>query len=327
MSDTPLQNAVAEAEAELKAAEAGLATATANATRLAGELHVSKLVLRAWDAARRARQALDKYEAPRVLPVALIPLPLTFLGFIFIVEASGLGRLGATGAVLVFAATTAIATFLCVFPNDEVVQRQHQIESLKVQQISASLNSSQQQATILRGAVAVALERLAAARNSLIAAQLAQEQSRERERQSEQVARQSLEQRFQRLYSRPWRALRASEFESYLAEVLTSHGYDVQETGQSGDQGVDLIAAKQGWRIAIQAKGYSGSVGNAAVQEAYAGMAHYGCHCCAVVTNSYYTSGAVSLAQSTRCLLIHEDNFKDFVFGRIVLMPEQDGSA
>jgi HJR/Mrr/RecB family endonuclease len=322
-----MQAAVAEAEAELKAAEAGLATATAKTTRLAGELNVSKLVLRAWDAARQARQVLDEYEAPRVLPVALIPLPLTFLGFVFVVEASGLGRLGATGAVIVFVTTTAIATFLCVFPNDEVLQRQHHIESSKVQQISASLNSSQQQVTILRRAVAAATERLASARNSLIAAQLAQEQARDREQQREQAVRQSLEQRFQRLYSRPWKAMRAGEFESYLAEVLASHGYDVQETGQSGDQGVDLIAAKPGWRIAIQAKGYSGSVGNAAVQEAYAGMAHYGCDCCVVVTNSYYTSSAVSLAQSTRCLLIHEDNFKDFVFGRIVFTPEQDGSA
>jgi restriction system protein len=58
-------------------------------------------------------------------------------------------------------------------------------------------------------------------------------------------------------------------------------GFSVRKTKVTGDQGVDLIVEGEGRLIAVQAKGYTGSVGNKAVQEVYAGMAFYG-HTCAV---------------------------------------------
>lgn len=114
--------------------------------------------------------------------------------------------------------------------------------------------------------------------------------------------------------------MRSIEFEDYLEEVLQLLGYDIETTATSGDQGVDLIASKDGIRIAIQVKGYHHSVGNSAVQEAFAGKAHYQCHHCAVITNSRFTSGAVQLAQSTGCVLVHEDIFRDFVMGHVDLV-------
>jgi len=51
-------------------------------------------------------------------------------------------------------------------------------------------------------------------------------------------------------------------------------------------------------------------------------MAHYGCHGCAVITNSRFTSSAVTLARSTRCVLIGEANFRDFVLGKLDLLAE-----
>ena len=123
-----------------------------------------------------------------------------------------------------------------------------------------------------------------------------------------------------RMFERNWRAMRSVEFEDYLEEVLRLLGYDIETTAITGDQGVDLIAAKRGIRIAIQVKGYVNSVSNSAIQEAFAGMAHYNCHHCAVITNSRFTSGAVQLAQSTGCILIHEDNFYDFVMGHLDLL-------
>jgi HJR/Mrr/RecB family endonuclease len=327
MTDNSHQDNVTAAEASLKAAEARLATALADASRLASESTVARLVTNAWGASWKVRQALDRLEVPRVIPVALIPLPVTFLGFVFIVESTGLGRLGATGAVIVFTAATVIATFLCFFPGDEAVKRECLHAEARLQHISNSSAASQRHVLTLRADVSAASERLVAARNTLIATQLAEAEQEQQVKHVEKEKRQSLEYKFQKLYLRPWRAMRAGEFEAYLAEVLTTHGYGVQETGQSGDQGVDLIATKQGWRIAIQAKGYSGSVGNAAVQEVFAGMAHYGCHSCVVITNSTYTNGAVSLANSTRCLLIHEENFREFVFGQLALIAEAVESA
>ena len=317
MTDNSHQDNVTAAEASLKAAEARLATALADASRLASESTVARLVTNAWEASWKVRQALDRLEVPRVIPVALIPLPVTFLGFVFIVESTGLGRLGATGAVIVFTAATVIATFLCFFPGDEAVKRECLHAEARLQHISNSFLT-------IRAEVSAASERIVAARNTLIATQLAEAEQERQVKQVEKEKRQSLEHKFQKLYLRPWRAMRASEFEAYLAEVLTTHGYEVRETGQSGDQGVDLIAAKQGWRIAIQAKGYSGSVGNAAVQEVFAGKVHYGCHSCVVITNSTYTNGAVSLAKSTQCLLIHEENFREFVFGQLLLIAETE---
>ncbi|MEO2014189.1 MAG: restriction endonuclease [Fuerstiella sp.] len=126
--------------------------------------------------------------------------------------------------------------------------------------------------------------------------------------------------RLNRLYQRNWRAMRDVQFENFLEEVLRAQGYVVETTAVTGDQGVDLVVAKNGVRVAIQVKGYLNAVGNAAVQQAFAGMAHYGCQTCAVITNSRFTSSAVELANSTDCLLIHEENFRDFVLGKIPLV-------
>lgn len=149
----------------------------------------------------------------------------------------------------------------------------------------------------------------------------------ERKRQSElktaldlQLRNQSLEFQCKRLFTKNWRAMRSVEFESYLEEVFLLLGYDVETTKTTGDQGVDLIVSKRGVRIAIQVKGYESSVGNYAVQAAYAGMAHYQCQACAVITNSRFTPSAIALAQSTLCVLVHEANFRDFVFGKFDLI-------
>jgi hypothetical protein len=61
------------------------------------------------------------------------------------------------------------------------------------------------------------------------------------------------------------------------------------------------------------------------VQEAFTGMAHYRCDGCAVVTNSQFTSSAISVAESTNCLLVHEGNFREFVFGELVMIVSGRG--
>jgi hypothetical protein len=123
------------------------------------------------------------------------------------------------------------------------------------------------------------------------------------------------------LYRQNWKAMRDVEFEQFLEKVFLALGYSVETTAVTGDQGVDLLVSKNGVRVAIQVKGYHSSVSNGAIQEAFAGMAHYKCHACAVITNSRFTSSAVALAKSTNCRLIDEECFRDFVMGRIEVVP------
>jgi len=109
----------------------------------------------------------------------------------------------------------------------------------------------------------------------------------------------SREYQLKQLYDRNWKAMRSIEFEQFLEEVFTILGYSVETTAVTGDQGVDLIVEKRGVRIAVQVKGYLNSVSNAAVQEAFAGMAHYSCDALSVITNSGFQASAVSLSQTT----------------------------
>ncbi|OUO62057.1 hypothetical protein B5F74_02270 [Collinsella sp. An271] len=93
-------------------------------------------------------------------------------------------------------------------------------------------------------------------------------------------------------------------FESYCADLFKAAGYQqVQVTSGSGDQGIDVIAIKNGIKYGIQCKNYSHPVGNKAVQEAYAGKSFHRCHIAVVLTNNTFLPSAVDLAQSTEVVL------------------------
>ncbi|OOY09330.1 restriction endonuclease [Thioclava sp. F36-7] len=64
-------------------------------------------------------------------------------------------------------------------------------------------------------------------------------------------------------------------FEYWVADSLRRLGWSVETTSGSGDQGIDVLATFRDRKLAIQCKRYSGSVGNKAIQEAYAGRAFY----------------------------------------------------
>jgi restriction system protein len=137
-----------------------------------------------------------------------------------------------------------------------------------------------------------------------------------RERHEEMVR--TLNSRRYRLVHTDWRSLRDIAFEDFLRDVFEELGYSVEGTKTTGDQGVDLIVTGRSERLAVQAKGYKDSVGNSAVQEAYAGMKFYNCRSCAVITNSKFTSGARELARRVNCLLIDGVDMKDLIDGRIL---------
>jgi len=94
------------------------------------------------------------------------------------------------------------------------------------------------------------------------------------------------------------------EFEYYCAELLENYGFgNVSVTPGSGDQGVDIVATKNGERYAIQCKRYSSPLGNKPVQEVYTGKVFYDCKHGIVITNSTFTPHAKELAKKTGVLL------------------------
>lgn len=90
------------------------------------------------------------------------------------------------------------------------------------------------------------------------------------------------------------------QFEYAIANLLRKRGYSqVNVTKDSGDDGLDIIAYKNGLKIGFQCKCFSHPVGNKAVQEAYTGMAMYSCDHAVVVTNNFYTNAAINTATQT----------------------------
>jgi restriction system protein len=93
-------------------------------------------------------------------------------------------------------------------------------------------------------------------------------------------------------------------FEDYVAKLMEHQGYSTRVTPGSGDLGVDIVAQKAGVRYAVQCKRHNSSVSRTAISDAVAGKNHYECSEAMVVTNSYYTPGAMALARSNNCILV-----------------------
>jgi len=93
-------------------------------------------------------------------------------------------------------------------------------------------------------------------------------------------------------------------FEGWVTEALVTFGWDAEVTRRSGDQGIDVLASKNGKNIGIQCKLYGSSVGNKAIQEAYAGKIFYGVDAACVISNTSFTSSARELASATGVRLL-----------------------
>jgi hypothetical protein len=98
-----------------------------------------------------------------------------------------------------------------------------------------------------------------------------------------------------------------TEYERFCARLLVARGWRAEATRASGDQGVDVVARALDRCLVVQAKKYASPVGNAAVQEVYAGMAHFRATFGVVVSTAGFTASARELAHSTNILLLHHD--------------------
>lgn len=116
------------------------------------------------------------------------------------------------------------------------------------------------------------------------------------------------------LNNRDFDEMEGHEFEYFCADILRKNGYsNVDVTKGSGDQGIDIIAYKDGIKYGIQCKCYASDIGNKAVQEAFSGKTFYGCHVAAVITNRYFTSSAKTLAEKNGVLLWDRNKLEELI--------------
>jgi hypothetical protein len=219
------------------------------------------------------------------LPVAAVALPILVLLTRDVLWTLGLG-------LLIFGLASAAFALLCLTPPDStltgLLEQQRRSRKTRL----ANLASSRE-----------ALERAVLLHQSYVYQhQLASRYGELSRHHQDLLLR--LKSRKNQLQLVDWRSLRGTDFERFLVDVFEALGYTVQTTKASGDQGVDLIATKAGRRIAVQAKGYSNSVGTSAVQEVVAGRGCYRCDACAVITNSHFTRGAKDCAHANHCQLV-----------------------
>ena len=100
-------------------------------------------------------------------------------------------------------------------------------------------------------------------------------------------------------------------FEDFLVELFNNLGYESIATPKTGDQGADLIIKKNGIKTIVQAKRYSSTVSNKAIQEAIAAKQYYNADDSLVVTNNYFTKSAKDLAQKSNVRLWNRDKLKE----------------
>ena len=86
------------------------------------------------------------------------------------------------------------------------------------------------------------------------------------------------------------------DFEHWVAEKLRAMGWDAKVTTASGDQGIDILALKNGYQFGIQCKRMAKPCSNRAVQEVLAGGRFYGVTNLAVISTSGFTKSAIDLA-------------------------------
>lgn len=101
------------------------------------------------------------------------------------------------------------------------------------------------------------------------------------------------------------------EFENFVSYLFHKMGYSSEVTKGSGDQGIDVIAQKNGSKIGIQTKCYSSSVTNKAIQEVVAGLKYYNLRKGIVVTNNFFTDSARELAISNDVILWDRNMLKE----------------
>lgn len=97
------------------------------------------------------------------------------------------------------------------------------------------------------------------------------------------------------------------QFEQYVNELLKAQGYKTEMTPARNDYGVDIVAERDGVRLAVQCKRYGENISRGAVSDAVSGKHYYNCGQAMVVTNRHFRQGARELAGASQCFLVDRD--------------------
>ena len=97
-----------------------------------------------------------------------------------------------------------------------------------------------------------------------------------------------------------FKELDGHQFEAYLKKLFEALNYTVIRTKLSGDQGADLVLSIDNEKTVVQVKKYNGDVSNKAIQEVVAAKNYYKADKALVVTNSFFTKGAIDLALANK---------------------------
>lgn len=117
-----------------------------------------------------------------------------------------------------------------------------------------------------------------------------------------------------KMYNGYFDYMTGEDFELFISRILGKIGFwNIHLTKGSGDQGVDILAEKDGIKYAVQCKRYDKPVGNSAVQEVFAGKFFYHCHAAIVVTNNYFTQSAKELARENGVVLWDRDYLQNIL--------------
>jgi restriction system protein len=102
-----------------------------------------------------------------------------------------------------------------------------------------------------------------------------------------------------------------AEYERFCASEMRKAGWTASVTKAGSDQGVDIIAKKDGRHMLLRCKWYTCPVASDVVQEIGAVRGHKRTEIAAVVSNAGYTTGARQLAAANRVLLLHHADLRE----------------
>jgi hypothetical protein len=139
------------------------------------------------------------------------------------------------------------------------------------------------------------------------------------------------------LLQRDWKAMRATEWEDFLVEVCRTLGAHVERTPNSAfippgptkpvaagrktivSPASHLLVTFSPRRIAVAAMAGINPFHPAAVQQTLNELAQHNVDATAIIANTRSTAGSKELAKHRNCTLIGEDEFPDFVLGKVTI--------
>ena len=102
-------------------------------------------------------------------------------------------------------------------------------------------------------------------------------------------------------------------FEKYIGKLLGHQGFSIGFTPSTDDKGVDIVATKGDLKYAIQVKRSRSAISRRAVSDAVAGKYYYDCNASMVITNNYFTKGAIELSEAAECRLVDRDELTEWI--------------